>query len=304
MSSIIEISNLNKSYGDVKAVQNLSFKVKEGELFAFLGVNGAGKSTTISVICGTLSKDSGTVIIDGADIEKDPDAVKKNIGVVFQNSVLDKSLSVRDNLESRAALYGIYGTEFKQKLDYLADLLGFNDILNRTVSKLSGGQRRKIDIARALLHDPKILILDEPTTGLDPQTRIAVWNVVDKFRKERNMTVFLTTHYMEEAADADYVVIMDGGKIVAEGTPLDLKNKYTGDFIYVYDIDDEKAATLGIPFVNAGVAYKFAVKDTAQATELILKHPDFFTDYEITKGKMDLVFLEVTGKTLAGESVK
>ncbi len=304
MSDIIEIKGLNKSFGEVKAVQDLSFKVKEGELFAFLGVNGAGKSTTISVMCGTLAKDSGSVTVTGVDIDRDSNVIRHNMGVVFQNSVLDKSLSVRDNLQSRAALYGIYGTAFKQRLDYLADILDFKGILKRPVGKLSGGQRRKIDIARALLHDPKILVLDEPTTGLDPATRMTVWDVVEKFRKEKNMTVFLTTHYMEEAADADYVVIIDGGKIAAEGTPLDLKNKYTGDFIYAYNIDDERASELGLPYEKVGVAYRFSVKDTAEATSLILKHPDFFKDYEITKGKMDSVFLAVTGKILTGETTK
>ncbi len=304
MADIIEIKGLNKSYGEVKAVDDLSFKVKEGELFAFLGVNGAGKSTTISVMCATLAKDSGQVIVDGLDIDKHPDVIKKNFGVVFQNSVLDKALTVKDNLESRAALYGIYGAKFKDRLNYLAELLDFKSVLNRAVGKLSGGQKRKIDIARALLHEPKILVLDEPTTGLDPATRMTVWAVIDKFRKEKNMTVFLTTHYMEEAADADYVVIIDGGKIAAEGTPLTLKNTYTGDFIFVYNIDDGVADTLGVPYEKVGVAHRFSVKDTAQATSLILKHPEVFKDYEITKGKMDSVFLAVTGKTLTAEGVK
>ncbi|MCI7812066.1 MAG: ABC transporter ATP-binding protein [Lachnospiraceae bacterium] len=171
VKNIIEIQHLSKHFGPVKAVQDLSFKVKEGELFAFLGINGAGKSTTISIMCGQLSKDSGTVYIGGSDLDHDANSIKRILGVVFQNSVLDKSLSVRDNLESRAALYGITGKAFKSRLSELADLLDFTDLLGRTVGKLSGGQRRRIDIARALLHKPKILILDEPTTGLDPQTR-------------------------------------------------------------------------------------------------------------------------------------
>ncbi len=304
MADVIEIKGLNKSFGEVKAVADLSFKVKEGELFAFLGVNGAGKSTTISIMCDTLTKDSGTVMIAGVDVDKNPNVVRHNLGVVFQNSVLDKALTVRDNLESRASLYGIYGQAFKDRLNYLAELLGFKDILNRAVGKLSGGQRRKIDIARALLHNPKILVLDEPTTGLDPATRLKVWEVVDKLRKEQNMTVFLTTHYMEEASDADYVVIIDSGKIVAEGTPIDLKNKYTGDFIYVYNIDEARAGELGISYEKVGVAYRYSVKDTAEATALILKYPEFFKDYEITKGKMDSVFLTVTGKSLVGGESK
>ena len=236
MENVIEIEGLCKSFGDIKAVHDLSFKVKKGELFAFLGVNGAGKSTTINIICGQLKKDSGHVSICGTGLDSDPDRVRRSLGVVFQSSVLDKDLTVKENLESRAALYGIYGRKFKERFDYLSELLRFADLKNRTVGKLSGGQRRRIDIARALLHDPSVLILDEPTTGLDPQTRRLLWQVIDTLRRENGMTVFLTTHYMEEAADADYVVILDHGMIAAEGTPLELKNKYTGDFITLYGV--------------------------------------------------------------------
>jgi len=300
MKNIIEIKGLNKSFGDVKAVKDLSLRVKEGELFAFLGVNGAGKSTTINIMCAQLKKDSGTVIIDGNDLDKNADAVKREIGVVFQNSVLDSPLSVKDNLESRAALYGITGDAFKERLAELADVLEFGDLLKRPVGKLSGGQRRRIDIARALLQRPKILILDEPTTGLDPQTRKTLWNVISDFRKNENMTVFLTTHYMEEAADADYVVIIDSGSISAEGTPLELKNTYTGDFITIYNVDEDTVKSLGAPYEPIRDAFRLSVPNTAKATELIISHPEIFNDYEITKGKMDDVFLAVTGKKLTG----
>lgn len=211
-NNIIEIENLSKSFKDVKAVSDLSFSVKKGELFAFLGINGAGKSTTISIICNQLKKDSGKIVIDGVDIDKNSESINSKLGVVFQASVLDGFLTVYDNLKNRAALYGIYGKEFEKRIDELSDILNFKDLLKRSVKKLSGGQRRKIDIARALFHHPKILILDEPTTGLDPQTRKNIWNVINKLRKEEKITVLLTTHYMEEAADADYVVIIDSGK--------------------------------------------------------------------------------------------
>ena len=300
MSDIIEISRLSKRFGDVQAVNNLSFRVKKGELFAFLGINGAGKSTTINIMCGQLSKDSGTVQIDGVDLDRDPDGIKRNLGVVFQNSVLDKDLSVQDNLQSRGALYGIQGKAFRQRLAELAGLLEFEDLLKRSVGKLSGGQRRRIDIARALLHKPKILILDEPTTGLDPQTRAILWRVIDDLRKNEGMTVFLTTHSMEEAADADYVVILDSGKIAAEGTPLELKNTYTGDFITLYGVDEAQIKQLGAPYETIRDACRVSVPNTAAATELILKYPEIFRDYEITKGKMDDVFLAVTGKKLIG----
>lgn len=304
MSNIIEIKGLNKSFKDVKAVRDLSLKVREGELFAFLGVNGAGKSTTINIICGQLAKDSGSVIIDGCDIEHRLDEVKGKLGVVFQSSVLDKSLSVKDNLESRAALYGIHGEEFEARLAELCELLDFSDILKRSIGKLSGGQRRRIDIARALLHKPKILILDEPTTGLDPQTRKLLWSVVSELRKKENMTVFLTTHYMEEAAEADYVVIIDNGSISAEGSPLELKNKYTGDFITLYSADEAQVRALDVEYEKMRDAYRILVPNTAAATELIIAHPELFKDYEITKGKMDDVFLAVTGKRLSGGEEK
>lgn len=300
MSNIIEISSLSKRFGEVQAVNDLSFRVKEGELFAFLGINGAGKSTTINIMCGQLSKDSGTVQLSGVDLDSDPDSIKRNLGVVFQNSVLDKELSVQDNLQSRAALYGIRGKAFRERLAELAGLLEFDDLLKRTVGKLSGGQRRRIDIARALIHSPKILILDEPTTGLDPQTRSTLWQVIGDLRKNEGMTVFLTTHYMEEAADADYVVILDSGMIAAEGTPLELKNTYTGDFITVYGAKESQIKQLGAPYETIRDAYRVSVPNTAAATELILKYPDIFRDYEITKGKMDDVFLAVTGKKLIG----
>lgn len=304
MSDIIRIEHLSKSFGNVKAVQDLSFRVKEGELFAFLGVNGAGKSTTISILCGQLARDAGEVEIDGGNIDRDMDRIKRRLGVVFQGSVLDKVLSVQDNLRNRAALYGITGTQFKKRLAELTDLLDFGDLLKRTVGKLSGGQRRRIDIARALLHRPRILILDEPTTGLDPQTRRTVWEVVERLRAEEGMTVFLTTHYMEEAADADYVVILDGGQIAAEGTPLQLKNTYTGDFITLYGVTKEQAERLGAPCEVLRDACRIAVPNTAAATERIVKYPQLFEDYEITKGRMDDVFLAVTGKKLMGDDEK
>ena len=302
--TIIEISDLCKSFGDVKAVQNLSFKVKKGELFAFLGVNGAGKSTTINIMCGQLSKDSGNIVINGNDIDKDMSKIKNELGVVFQNSVLDSALSVYDNLQSRAALYNITGADFKKRLDELSELLQFKDILKRPFGKLSGGQRRRIDISRALLHKPKILILDEPTTGLDPQTRKLLWNTISELQKEEGLTVFLTTHYMEEAADADYVIILDGGKISAEGTPLELKNKYTNDYITIYGADESAVAKLGFEYEHIRDAVRIAVPNTQTATKLITKHPELFVDYEITKGKMDDIFLTVTGKTLEGGAQK
>jgi multidrug/hemolysin transport system ATP-binding protein len=298
MPPIIQINNLSKSFGKVKAVRDLSFSVDRGELFAFLGVNGAGKSTTINIICGQLSRDSGNITIDGHDLDKDLGAVKSELGVVFQTSVLDPALSVYDNLESRAVLYGIKGAEFKKRLTKLAKILDFKDLLSRPVGKLSGGQRRRIDIARAIIHQPKILILDEPTTGLDPQTRKTLWSVIANLREYDHMTVFLTTHYMEEAAEADHVIIIDSGKIVAEGTPLELKNQYTGDYISIYGTTEQSIKKLELTYKKIPNGFRLSVPDTKAATDLIIKHPDLFVDYEVAKGKMDDVFLAVTGKKL------
>lgn len=300
MDDIIRIDGLEKRFGEVHAVNNLSFRVKRGELFAFLGVNGAGKSTTISIMCGLLEKDGGKVEICGKNVGTDMREIAKKLGVVFQNSALDARLSVRDNLVSRAALYGIYGAEAKNRIDELAEKLCFKDLMTRTVGKLSGGQRRRIDVARALLHKPEVLILDEPTTGLDPQTRKALWEVIRDLRIHDGMTVFLTTHYMEESTDADYVIILDSGKIAAEGTPLELKNRYTGDFVTVYNADEQTIKDLGFPYEKIRDAFRISVKNTAEARDLIIKHPAVFSDFEITKGKMDDVFLAVTGKKLAG----
>lgn len=300
MKKIIEIKNLDKSFQDVHAVDDLSLVVKEGELFAFLGVNGAGKSTTISIMCGTLSKDGGEVIIDGMNVDHDMKNITKEIGVVYQTSALDAKLSVKDNLTSRASLYGITGKAAKERIAALSEMLDFKELLPRTFEKLSGGQKRRVDVARALIHNPKILILDEPTTGLDPEARKLLWNVVTNLRKSRNMTVFLTTHYMEEAADADYVVILDKGKIAAEGTPLSLKNEYTGDFVTIYNAEEGKVKALDLPYEKIRDAFRVSVKDTAEARDLIMKNPALFTDFEITKGKMDDVFLSVTGKKPEG----
>ncbi|MBQ4542413.1 MAG: ABC transporter ATP-binding protein [Clostridia bacterium] len=301
MENIIEIKNLKKYFGEIKAVDDISFDVHKGSLFAFLGLNGAGKSTTINMICGVYEKDSGTIKINGKDLEEDEFGAKASLGVVYQNSVLDKVLTVYENLENRASLYGIYGKAFSKRLEELSALLDLDKILKRTYSKLSGGQRRRVDIARALIHKPEILILDEPTTGLDPQTRKMVWGVIDRLRKENKITVFLTTHYMEEAADADYVVILDQGKIVAEGTPIELKNQFTGDFITLYNTTEAKVKKLKKDYEVLPDGFRVEVKNTAEATELILKHPEVFEDFEITKGKMDDVFLSATGKKIQEE---
>lgn len=302
MGNIIEIKNLRKSFGEIHAVDDLTFSVKKGELFAFLGENGAGKSTTISIFCGQLKKDSGEIFIDGERLEENLSSIKRKLGVVFQNSVLDKHLTVYQNLEHRATLYGIFDAEFTKRLDELTSLLNLSELLRRPLGKLSGGQRRRIDIARALLHEPKILVLDEPTTGLDPQTRKSVWSVIERLRKEKGVTVFLTTHYMEEAAEADYIVVLDEGKICAEGTPLSLKNAYAKDYVVLYRVEENAVKQLETPYLPLRDGYRVEIESLSIVNEWIKKYPELFVDYEIVKGKMDDVFLAVTGRNLVGDN--
>lgn len=298
MNEVLKISTLCKSYGKLKAVNNLSLKVKKGELFAFLGINGAGKSTTISMICGSLKKDSGTIVVCGKEIEEDEMFIKNKIGVVFQNSVLDQSLSVYDNLKYRASLYDITGERFIKRYNELSKMFDLKEIEKQKVSKLSGGQRRRVDIARAIIHSPEFLILDEPTTGLDPQTRKKLWKVIRDLRENHNMTVFLTTHYMEEAADADYIVILDKGKIITEGTPLDLKNKYAKDTVIIYNVSQEDISKLKLPYTKVKSGFKIEVESTSEVTNLIINNKKLFNDYEVIKGKIDDVFLKATGNEL------
>lgn len=307
MQYMIEVAGLYKAFGNIKAVNGISFRVEAGSLFAFLGVNGAGKSTTIHILCDTLKKDNGRVIVNGKDMEQQADQIKRDIGVVFQNSVLDALLSVKDNLKTRAALYGMYGVQFQKRLAEISRLFELDALLNRPVGKLSGGQRRRVDIARALIHKPCLLILDEPTTGLDPQTRVRTWEILHGLRKNEGLTVFLTTHYMEEAADADHVVILDNGEIAAEGTPHELKSRYAGDWIRLYGGADSEALEtrlrqLALPFTRERDVFVLAVAGTAQAKALLLQHPDLFADFEVLKGNMDDVFLKVTGKHLREEA--
>ena len=298
---IIEVSNLKKSYGDIEAVKGIDFYVDEGSLFAFLGLNGAGKSTTIDMMCTFLKADSGKIKIDNYEVNKDDDKIKSLIGVVFQDSVLDDLLTVKENLKVRSKLYNMSKSEFDKNLEEIAHVTSINDFLNRQYGKLSGGQRRRADIARALINKPKILFLDEPTTGLDPNSRKSVWDMIRRLQEENNMTVFLTTHYMEEAASADYVVILDSGSIVSEGTPHDLKNQYADDVVALYGVTEEQVQLLGKQYRIIRDGYQIMVRSTNEATELIVAHPEMFQDYEVIKGGMDDVFLEVTGKRLGGD---
>lgn len=292
--TIIKIENLEKSFGKTKAVRKINLEVYEGSLFAFLGINGAGKSTTISMMYGGLKIDSGHITICGQDVATHLDKIKNQIGVVFQDSILDKTLTVYENLKFRAGFYSIFGQEFKARYQELEKLFDLAEIKNQKIQKLSGGQKRRVDIARAIIHQPKILILDEPTTGLDPGTRSKVWRIISKLREDFKMTIFLTTHYMEEAADADYVTILDKGRIIAEGTPLELKTQYATDVLHLYGVDESEVKKLKLPYQKIHKAFQIKVKNSAVVTKLIIKYPELFQDFELIKSTLDDVFLTVT----------
>lgn len=291
--TIIKIENLEKSFGKTKAVRKINLEVYEGSLFAFLGINGAGKSTTISMMYGGLKIDSGRITICGQDVATHLDKIKNQIGVVFQDSVLDKTLTVYENLKFRAGFYGIFGQDFKARYQELEKLFDLAEIKNQKIQKLSGGQKRRVDIARAIIHQPKILILDEPTTGLDPGTRSKVWRIIAKLRRDFKMTIFLTTHYMEEAADADYVTILDKGRIIAEGTPLELKTQYATDILHLYGVEEADVKKLKLPYQKIHKDFQIKVKNSAVVTQLIVKNPELFQDFELIKSTLDDVFLAV-----------
>lgn len=302
MTNIIEVNNLSKSYGDIKAVNNISFNVERGSLFAFLGLNGAGKSTTINILCQILNKDEGEIIINGYNLSKEGHLIKPLIGIVFQTSVLDYDLTVYQNLRSRASLYNMPKQIVEERIDELIKLFDLSKVVNIQYKKLSGGQKRRVDIARALINRPKILFLDEPTTGLDPNTRILVWDIINYLIKSEDLTVFLTTHYMEEVIQAHQVVIIDEGEIVASGTPDKLKEDYASDILRIISARNEKIDTLfeenKITYTYERDSYKVLIENSLNAYEIISLSPKVLGNFEVVKGNMDQVFLNVTGKVL------
>jgi multidrug/hemolysin transport system ATP-binding protein len=295
----ITVNNLIKDYKEHRAVKGISFVVKEGELFAFLGENGAGKSTTINILSTILQKTSGEVKVFDNVLGEDDDKIRSLIGIVFQNSVLDDKLTVKENLYTRGSYYGLTRKQTDERLAEFREGFELDEIWNRRYDKLSGGQRRRVDIARALIHDPRILFLDEPTTGLDPKSRKVVWDHIDYLRREKKMTIFLTTHYMEETKDADNVVILDKGEIIARGTPAELKTGYASSRLVWYtEESDENAGILkGMEYTYDSDHYNVKFKNSI--TDLLYEYKNKITDFEIIKGSMDDVFLNLTGREIA-----
>ena len=298
---IIEVKDLTKKYREHTAVDGISFDVEEGELYAFLGENGAGKSTTINMLTTVLQKTSGRAVIAGHELGKEDDEIRKVNGIVFQNSVLDKKLTVRENLITRGSYYGLSKKQVEQRLEPFSERFEMKEIWNRRYDKLSGGQRRRVDIMRALINEPKILFLDEPTTGLDPKSRRLVWDYINYLRKEHGLTIFLTTHYMEETRDADRVLILDKGKIVTMGTPAELKTRYAHSKLVWYTAKSDKADALITKISRKSIydADHYNIETDDNITEFIYEHRNEIRDYEYIKGTMDDVFLALTGKELA-----
>ena len=307
MSNAIEVSNFSKSYGKVQAVKSIDFYVEEGKLFSFLGPNGAGKSTTIDTLCTLLELDKGEITVNEYDLQKKAHLIRQSIGVVFQDSVLDALLTVRENLYIRAGLYMKGRKKIKKVVNEVVDLISLGDFVNRPYGKLSGGQRRRADIGAALLHQPKILFLDEPTTGLDPQTRLMIWETIKNLKAKSGMTIFLTTHYMEEAAESDYIIIIDHGKIVARGTPSELKEEYTSNTLRIVPNNGEKLLRQLI-FMNIKTTIKnitsdgdeviIKLADEKDALEILCNCKQYIDSFRLLQGSMDDVFINITGKEI------
>ena len=299
MTNAIEVHDLKKQYGDVLAVKSIDFSVKKGSLFAFLGSNGAGKSTTIEILCTLLEKTSGNVSINGHLLGtiKDNQAIRQSIGIVFQQSLLDPILTVKENIIHRGQFYNLPKAQLKENYNFVYQYLQLEDIESKKYGQLSGGQRRRADIARAIIHKPNLLFLDEPTTGLDPRTRKFVWETIERLRQETNMTIFLTTHYMEEAANADQIVIIKKGEIIAQGTPNELKEQYASDQLIIAlkdGVSIEKIIELvGFDMTKACDVYKMKLPSTLDAIPILQNIERYITSFEVVKGSLDQVFIQI-----------
>lgn len=301
MSEIIKVSGLKKYFGEIKAVDDVSFSIEKGELFGFLGVNGAGKSTTINMLCTLSRPTAGEVWINGLKLGEEDEEIKKHIGIVYQNNCLDKRLTVKENLMIRGSLFENDKKVLRKNLDYVCEILELGDILKRPYGKLSGGQKRRCEIGRALMHTPDILFLDEPTTGLDPATRKSVWKTVHNLQKELHMTVFLTTHYMEEAAKANHIAIIDKGHLIQYGTPFTLKEQFAKDKLRLIPKDGQMEGIIG-QLKNMGMDYKVkenrvsvSIDETMQALPLLERFQEQVEGFEVVQGTMDDVFLNACG---------
>ncbi|GLC83181.1 ABC transporter ATP-binding protein [Lacrimispora brassicae] len=306
MSPIIQVKNFTKRYGNFTAVNNISFDVEEGSVFAFLGPNGAGKSTTINTLCTIFEKTSGSLLIDGKDVTGQKSEVRSTIGVVFQDSTLDAKMTIEENLKMHCVFYNIPNREVEERIQFVLKLVDLVNERKKLVAALSGGMKRRVEIARGLIHYPKVLFLDEPTTGLDPQTRAHIWEYIIKLQKERNITIFLTTHYMEEAEICNKVAIIDGGVIVAHDTPYALKKKHTRDKAYINTKNEAELegllAEYDLNYIKRNGYYRVEAEHLDRLLEVLSAHKEYVTNIEIKKGTFNDVFLEITGKKIREEA--
>lgn len=282
---LIRTKDLIKTFGDKTVIDHLNLEVEEGKLLAYIGTNGAGKSITMKMLTGLLKPTSGEIEL-AADLK---------IGMVFQESVLDEELSVLDNLKSRQALYR---KQDKAWLEKLIRLTGLQDFLNQTYGTLSGGQRRRVDIIRALLNKPNLLFLDEPTTGLDIQTRRAIWEILRRLQREENLTIFLTTHYLEEAENADMTYIIDHGKVLAKGSAKELKERYSKPYLLIETDNITAFSDIDYKLLENG-QLKMFVDDSANALAILSDKRDVISDFDYMKANINDVFLSITGKEMA-----
>lgn len=298
MNEMICVNNLSKKFNATSVVDSINFKVQKGELFGFLGVNGAGKSTTINMLCTLYEKTSGEAMINGLQLGKDDSKIRRHIGVVFQENTLDDMLTVKENLLTRASLYESSSAKIRSQVADVCDILELSDLLSKKYRSLSGGQKRRIEIARALLHKPEILFLDEPTTGLDPKTRKLIWEQILYLKQQLGMTIFLTTHSMEEASMAEHIVIINKGKIIADATPFELKEKYTTDVLRLDVTDKSEVAQIlhasGYPFTEESNCYHVSIPDTVSSLPLLSKLSPYLKAFEVLQGTMEDAFLTIT----------
>lgn len=306
MKPIIEVRNFTKKYGDFTAVNDISFNVEEGTIFAFLGPNGAGKSTTINTLCTIFEKTSGKLLIDGKDVTTQKSEVRSTIGVVFQDSTLDSKMTIDENLKMHCVFYNIPKKEVEERIEFVLKLVDLLGERKKLVGALSGGMKRRVEIARGLIHYPKVLFLDEPTTGLDPQTRAHMWEYIRKLQKERNITIFLTTHYMEEAEICNKIAIIDGGIIVAHDTPYALKKEFTKDKAFITTKNEPELEQLleqyELKYVKKEGYYKVNAENINPLLEVLSLHKENIMNIEIKKGTFNDVFLEITGKKIREEA--
>lgn len=301
-ANMIEVRDFTKRFGDFTAVDGISFDVGEGSIFAFLGPNGAGKSTTINTLCTIQEKTSGELRIAGNDVSRRQDAVRRDIGIVFQETTLDAKLTVAENLWLHCELYRVPRSELEERVDAALDLVDMRDWAGAPVGGLSGGMKRRVEIARGLSHQPKVLFLDEPTTGLDPQTRANVWDCVRRLQQRRGTTVFLTTHYMEEAEICDRVAIIDHGRIVAHDTPGNLKRRHTGTTVRIHTDSvahlESLLEEMGMAHSTLGDCVTARAVEAREVVAVIERFGPRILDLEVAKGTLNDVFIALTGKEI------